>query len=447
MACNRSQLALLALPFAFFAAESTAEAAVAYVRSEVGGSPWNTTDNEQAMDLVFGAGNWDDLRFESVAPATLFSNAYTFIYIDGSDSGAIDLQTFLMANQGAMETWVSNGGHLFLNCAPNEGTQQDWGFFGTQLVLTFPGDPAMPYDASHQIWVGPFLPINTVVSGGSYAHANITGGGLVPLIVDDAGLAALSELPMYGSGQVIFGGLTSSSFWITPQDGLDLRANILWYLGQEDADVDGVIDSEDVCVMVADPDQEDGDTDGIGDACDPCAMDPDNDVDADIVCGDLDNCPEALNFNQADSDRDGAGDVCDACPTDADDDADGDGVCGDVDLCPDVADPDQADADGDGIGDACDESSEDTGGPPDTGDPPDTSGDDGPLDTTTGLDTTATSVTATGDDTGGATDQNRGDDGGGCGCTTRSPARDVLWLALVIMPALRRRRAQEGLRR
>ena len=37
------------------------------------------------MDLVFGAGGWDDLRMATVDPATLFSPAYTFVYIEGGD--------------------------------------------------------------------------------------------------------------------------------------------------------------------------------------------------------------------------------------------------------------------------------------------------------------------------------------------------------------------------
>ena len=37
--------------------------------------------NEQAMDLVFGVGTWDDLRYETVDPGVLFSGTYTFIFL------------------------------------------------------------------------------------------------------------------------------------------------------------------------------------------------------------------------------------------------------------------------------------------------------------------------------------------------------------------------------
>ena len=71
-----------------------------------------------------------------------------------------------------------------------------------------------------------------------------------------------------------------------------------------DTDGDGVIDSEDNCVDVANADQADLDNDGIGDVCD-------DDIDGDSVLNVDDNCPETANSDQADGDGDGLGDVCD----------------------------------------------------------------------------------------------------------------------------------------
>jgi len=62
-------------------------------------------------------------------------------------------------------------------------------------------------------------------------------------------------------------------------------------LDDPDADRDGVADTVDNCVLIANADRTDGDRDGIGDACD--------------------NCPALANQDQADADRDGSGDVCD----------------------------------------------------------------------------------------------------------------------------------------
>ncbi len=149
-----------------------------------------------------------------------------------------------------------------------------------------------------------------------------------------------------------------------------------------DADGDGILDAQDDCPSVADPDQEDRDRDGAGDRCDNCAAlangdqaDADgdrfgdvcddcprvpdevqHDADADGTGDACDNCPDRANAGQEDRDGDAAGDVCDSCPALAGADPtdfDGDGLGDACDTCPAVANPDQADANHDGSGDAC----------------------------------------------------------------------------------------------
>jgi hypothetical protein len=88
----------------------------------------------------------------------------------------------------------------------------------------------------------------------------------------------------------------------------------------EDDDNDGVLDIEDNCPLIPNPQQEDADGDGQGDACDP---DDDNDGIQDFE----DNCPLVANPGQEDADNDGIGDVCDT-------DEDNDGVPNDSDTCP-----------------------------------------------------------------------------------------------------------------
>jgi hypothetical protein len=111
---------------------------------------------------------------------------------------------------------------------------------------------------------------------------------------------------------------------------------------------------DDNCVDDPNANQADPDGDAIGDVCDICPLDPLNDVDGDLDCGDVDNCPTIPNPAQQDADLDGAGNACDVCPLDPLDDIDSDGFCADVDNCPAIANPGQEDGDGDGIGDACD---------------------------------------------------------------------------------------------
>jgi hypothetical protein len=81
------------------------------------------------------------------------------------------------------------------------------------------------------------------------------------------------------------------------------------------------------------------------------------DRDCDGVLDSIDNCIDVANSDQRDFERDGIGDVCDPCVAEAPSaklDQDQDGVMDDADLCPAITDPGQEDADGDGVGDACD---------------------------------------------------------------------------------------------
>ncbi len=122
-----------------------------------------------------------------------------------------------------------------------------------------------------------------------------------------------------------------------------------------DSDGDGVMDAEDNCPFVENPDQTDTDGDGAGDACDTVNN---SDSDDDGVDNEVDNCPTVANPGQEDSDGDGAGDVCDSVNNDDNDD---DGVVNAEDNCPNVANPGQGDSDGDGIGDSCDSTSDTDG--------------------------------------------------------------------------------------
>jgi MYXO-CTERM domain-containing protein len=75
-----------------------------------------------------------------------------------------------------------------------------------------------------------------------------------------------------------------------------------------DADEDGVPDDCDVCA--GGDDVVDADADGTPDGCDVCAMDVENDADSDGICESDDNCPLLANPDQSDGNADGTGDAC-----------------------------------------------------------------------------------------------------------------------------------------
>jgi len=125
-------------------------------------------------------------------------------------------------------------------------------------------------------------------------------------------------------------------------DGTCVLAEAELWINDRDSDQDGVADSRDNCVDVANPDQADTDGDQRGNACD--------------------NCPTTSNPGQEDDDGDEVGNVCDNCratPNADQADADGDGVGDACDNCPSIANLDQEDDDGDGCGNACDDCSND----------------------------------------------------------------------------------------
>ncbi|MFN2510080.1 MAG: thrombospondin type 3 repeat-containing protein [Pyrinomonadaceae bacterium] len=165
-----------------------------------------------------------------------------------------------------------------------------------------------------------------------------------------------------------------------PERLSDHDAPVAYFSFPADQDNDGVIDADDNCPTVANPDQANNDGDAFGDVCDPdddndgqsdadeaaCGSDPlnassksmdtdgdnnpdcvDPDDDNDGVVDASDNCPFVSNADQTDTDSDGLGNSCDS-------DDDNDGVLDGSDNCPLTPNPNQEDFDLDGIGDVCD---------------------------------------------------------------------------------------------
>ena len=188
---------------------------------------------------------------------------------------------------------------------------------------------------------------------GLAAGAAINFDVIVPLTIVANGAAAVAQ-GQVGTGIPVpdLGGVDSDNDGVSDAlevaFGSDPQESTSTPSEPNDADFDGIADSNDNCPAVANADQADADNDGAGDVCDST---PNGDDDADGFDNNIDNCPAIPNANQTDTDADGTGDACDSTPNG---DADSDGVDNNVDNCPTDANADQLDSDTDGSGDACD---------------------------------------------------------------------------------------------
>ncbi len=202
----------------------------AFVRSNA--SLWSANENEHiiAMNALYGEDNWSDLRFEDVDADDLLAN-HSFIYLEGGDMGATAMATFLSNNLPAIENWVSNGGHLLINAAPNVGGDINLGFGGVSLNVDQFTDFGEASDAAHPIFAGG---IATSYEGNWLGHSIICPPGM-SAIMNATGApneVLLAEMN-YGDGLAVFGGLTIPFFgdsqWQPQPDAAQLAFEILAY--------------------------------------------------------------------------------------------------------------------------------------------------------------------------------------------------------------------------
>ncbi len=147
--------------------------------------------------------------------------------------------------------------------------------------------------------------------------------------------------------------------------------------GQDlDFDNDGILNADDNCPSIENPEQVDDNLNHVGDLCEFDLLSIPNDADLDGIINADDNCPQVSNVGQWDKDRDGFGNACDEdidgdgfdnqveerAGTKAWDensfplgDSDNDGLDDAIDNCIDVANIGQWDKDNDGIGNECDD--------------------------------------------------------------------------------------------
>lgn len=207
-----------------------------YYADSNAGNPWGQTNNEASMDGVFGVGGWIDTTFETTDANTMFSAGTDFVYLEGGDSSANELEAFLTTNLTLIEGWVTDGGRLFVNSAPNEGDGMSFGFGVTLNYPDFDND-VTGVDPGHAIFNGPFGATGNLFSGSAFSHATVAGADLMALIVDNStGNTVLGDM-FYGNGYAMFGGMTTLNF--QEPNAFELRQNILHYVANVDTQDNG----------------------------------------------------------------------------------------------------------------------------------------------------------------------------------------------------------------
>lgn len=214
--------------------------------------PFSSSDNVDKMDEVFGEGGWTEEFFDTLDPDSIFNVSTCFVYLEGGAYTSNEFKLFLTNNLPDIENWVASGGNLILNAAPYEGSNINLGFEGTTLVY-----PSYVYTAEQStefaIFEGPHLPVGSVYYGWWYnfAHAKITGTGLTKLIEDYyTPSTAVLSFKEWGSGMVLFGGMTPAEY-STPEDEVaNLRMNMfefMKYCSPVDIGVSSLVSPPDGC--------------------------------------------------------------------------------------------------------------------------------------------------------------------------------------------------------
>lgn len=204
-----------------------------YLRSSAA-PPWDVTNNEVDMDDVFGQYGWRNRTYETVSPWRLFSSSTAFIFMEGGDNNANALNNFLATYSSQIAAWVSGGGRLFINSAPNQGSNINMGFGMTLNVdtsdYTTGSDNGYATDPTHPIFADNLQPVGTSFSGGdAFSHGYFSGSSTFNTIIqDDQSRPVLVELRC-GQGLVVMGGMTMDIFQSPWPNTHNLRTNIIWY--------------------------------------------------------------------------------------------------------------------------------------------------------------------------------------------------------------------------
>lgn len=267
-----------------------------WVAPHTGGELAEFVDAALPVEINLGAGVKKYVDVDVLCYDNRMVNMYGYLFFDLETHTAVDFCFFanycdengrhFTANY-SVNLWAGTddtGEVIYSGEMPATGVNEDGDFYAEPLCLAIPGPGAgvaddeayLYYEVTLEDWGDNYGAVDPMTISGTLSYndimANFTGDDEVEY-----------EHLRFGCGD----------------DGGNG--------GPTDSDQDGVIDNEDNCPNVANPEQTNSDGDSYGDACD--------------------NCPDVDNEDQADFDGDGMGDACDP-------DDDNDGVIDENDQCP-----------------------------------------------------------------------------------------------------------------
>jgi hypothetical protein len=204
-----------------------------YVRSSVG-QPWGQNTNENAMDSVFGSGNWTTQYYETLDPTALLISSTQFIFMEGGDSSYNAFAYFMETNGVALTTWIYNGGRLLIMSAPNDPLNSTTLYLPDNIVLqsdafyASAASSAWAVDISIPIFSGPH-PTSFFFTGDFFSHGYFTGTDISNIMESSLGEVILGQDSSLGSGLMVFGGMTTDNFHLPQPAAHSLLENIIYY--------------------------------------------------------------------------------------------------------------------------------------------------------------------------------------------------------------------------
>jgi hypothetical protein len=196
----------------------------------VDNNPWGQTNNDDALNTVFGTNAWTRSTYSATLASTIFSASNSFVMIEGGD-GNTGFPAYMLANQSLIETWVSNGGYLLIKSAPNYGATIPIGFSSTNITYpSFANTVSLTTEGINTIGAGPSIPMATTFTGSAFAHATISGTGYTNLITSNDnntnGLSVLSY-KNWGAGKIVISTMTDPIYISPKPESQNLLNNII----------------------------------------------------------------------------------------------------------------------------------------------------------------------------------------------------------------------------